>query len=49
MLVAHLHRGLGERPTYELGFTLNEATWRQAGQAVEGDGTGDGGGEVRRR
>lgn len=44
MLVAHLDRGLGKRPTYELRLTLNEATWRRADEAVEVDGTRGGGG-----
>lgn len=47
MLVAHLDRGLGKRPTYELRLTLNEASWQQADVAVEVDGTRDGG--VKRR
>lgn len=46
VLVAHLDRGLGKRPTYELRLTLKEAAWRQADEAAQVDGTRDGeGGE----
>lgn len=46
VLVAHLHRGLGERPAYELRLPLGEAAWRQADQAVEVGGTKEWGGGV---